>query len=270
MVYLFKNLQKKIRYCLTLRSTLGILQAVRFLVYSKCAHRFYLQKKMISIRVEGIQHPIFLRIGSTDIDVFRQIFIEREYAPLESIVKPRVIVDCGAYVGYSSIYFLNKFPTSKIIAIEPDGHNFEIAKINLMPYNDRVTLIPAAIWGNEGKLTLSRGTYGDGREWATQVRPSMLSDKPDTTAITIGEIIQLYNISQIDILKIDIEGSETNVFSRDTSWLHRVRNIAIELHNNHCEKTFLNALKEYSYTKIRSGELTICQHIQTRQVTTES
>jgi len=206
-------------------------------------------------------------MGSTDIDVFRQIFIEREYAPLESIPEPGIIVDCGAYAGYSSIYFLNKFPTSKIIAIEPDSHNFEIAKINLLPYNDRVTLIPAAIWGSPGRLTLSRGTYGDGREWATQVRTSMLGEKPDTTAIGIGDIIQLYNINNIDLLKIDIEGSEINVFSSNTSWLDNVKNIAIELHDTHCEETFLNALKDYSFTRIQSGELTICQQIQKRQVT---
>ena len=51
-------------------------------------------------------------------EVFKAIFIRRNYRfPVD--INPKLIIDGGAYVGYSSIYFSLKYPQAKIIAVEP-------------------------------------------------------------------------------------------------------------------------------------------------------
>jgi len=44
-----------------------------------------------------------------------------------------LIIDAGANVGYSSVYFLSNFPNCRVIAIEPDGDNFASLQKNLAP-----------------------------------------------------------------------------------------------------------------------------------------
>src|SRR5215211_4889853 len=56
-----------------------------------------------------------------------------------------------------------------------------------------------------------------------------------------------YNITQIDILKIDIEGAETFLFSADAPWLEYVKHILIELHSDANVKQFENAVRHYDF-----------------------
>jgi hypothetical protein len=71
----------------------------------------------------------------------------------------------------------------------------------------------------------------------------------------------------VDLLKVDIERAELSVFWRSAaSWLHKVRNICIELHGKDCEDVFFDALKDFDYELGRSGELTICRNLRPRKV----
>ena len=215
------------------------------------------------LKIKQIHHPLFFRYRSSDPGVFSQIFIIDEYSPLNHLEQVNVILDCGANVGYSAVYLLSKFPNAHLIAIEPDHNNYEILKLNLAPYGDRVTTICAGIWSHSTQLKVCRGEFGDGREWATTVRECAADEEPDVEAIDISSILQFYGYRQIDILKIDIEGSEVAVFSHNyESWIHQVQTFAIELHGQQCEEVFYKALKTDKYHFIYSGELTIAQSYQ--------
>jgi FkbM family methyltransferase len=204
-------------------------------------------------------HPIHLRgRGSSDVDLFRDIFIREEYACLRDIV-PSFIVDLGANIGLSSAWFLEEFPQARVLAVEPDPANFEQCLKNLAPYGDRATVIRGAVWSKRGTLSLSRGTFGDGREWATQVVDN----------VSGSEIVESFDIPTliggkiVDLLKIDIERSELELFSRGSeNWLLNIRNICVELHGSDCEAAFFNALEDYEFDSSRAGELTICRNIR--------
>src|SRR6266404_7744998 len=64
------------------------------------------------------RHPVYLRIGTTDLTVYRQVFIERQYEHSLPI-SPKVIVDAGANIGLSAVFFANKYPDSLVFAVEP-------------------------------------------------------------------------------------------------------------------------------------------------------
>jgi 16S rRNA C1402 N4-methylase RsmH len=102
--------------------------------------------------------------------VFRQIFVELEYQPLDDVRDVQLIVDCGANVGYSSAFFLTQFPKAHVIAIEPDPDNFSLLEKNLAPYKGRFRAIQSAIWSKPTRLALSEERMIPGWEWARTVR----------------------------------------------------------------------------------------------------
>ena len=103
----------------------------------------------LSFRPRGAKHPVTARLnGSSDMDVFHQIFQFDEYACVRNISSPRLILDLGANVGYSSAYLLSCFPGATVVAVEPDPGNFELCRRNLAPYGDRAKLVPGAAWSS--------------------------------------------------------------------------------------------------------------------------
>ena len=205
---------------------------------------------------------MYARHATSDLEVFDQIFIKKEYSPLDDMKDPKVIVDCGAYVGYSTTYFLTKFQHARVVAIEADPDNFQLSKKNLSAYGNRVTLLHSAVWHRRGRLVAVRGTYRDGREWATQVRECLPGEAADVAGTDLLGLMERMGLHEVDLLKIDIEGAERVLFKEGGEpWLERVRNIAIELHDNESETIFFKALSHYRYDLCRFRELTICRDL---------
>src|ERR1039458_7910 len=220
------------------------------------------------IKPRQANYPVIARLGgSSDMSVLQGIFLYDEYACLRNISSPRLILDLGANVGYSSAYFLSCFPTATVVAVEPDPDNFELCRKNLAPYGDRVHVVLGAVWSKRSRLVLSRGTFRDGREWATQVRESEgTHDEAAIEGWDIPSLVELTGGEQIDLLKVDIERSELNVFgANSSSWLPKVRNICIELHGADCREVFLHALRDFEYDLGCSGELTVCRNLRRKE-----
>lgn len=217
------------------------------------------------VRPKGVGQSLLIRGNSSDLNAFGQIFIEREYECLNQIGDVELVIDAGANVGYSSVYFLSHFPRCRVVAIEPDPRNFEALQQNLAPYADRVDLRNAGVWSHPAELRLQSTPYRDGREWSRQVRECGPDEKGTIDAIDIRSIVEGSGCDRVSILKIDIEGSECIIFSPGMyeSWLDRVDTIAIELHDDSCfgkaSEIFDAAIRDQGFSVSRSGELTICQ-----------
>ena len=71
-------------------------------------------------------NPIYFRTGTSDGEVFNDMLVREEYdCTGDDVLDPRLIVDCGAYAGYSTLFFLERYKRAHVIAIEPDPGNFE-------------------------------------------------------------------------------------------------------------------------------------------------
>jgi len=219
----------------------------------------------IRLKIKNVHYPLRMRTGtSSDREVLDQIFIRPEYEPV-ALSNPAMIIDLGANVGYSSAYFLSRYPATRVVAVEPDRENYLICQQNLAPYGGRVTVLHGAVWSEMKPLALKKGSFGDGREWATQVCAP--SDSEIGGAVVQGydmdSLIELSGSRDIDLLKIDIERSEVDLFSRNTEgWLPKIRNLCIELHDDECAAVFFSALSECAYESSRSGELMVCSNLR--------
>lgn len=225
----------------------------------------------IKIKPRDAIYPVIARLGgASDMSGIQQIFVENEYSCMRDIIPLDFILDLGANVGYSSAYFLSCFPNATVVAIEPSPDNFELCRQNLLPYGDRAKVVLGAIWSERSSLVISRGAFGDGREWATQVQESQgVEGEATVEGWDVRSLLHLVGGTQVDLLKCDIERSEIQLFGGNcSSWLAGVRNICIELHGPDCSQVFFNALKDYDYDFGRSGELTICRNLRPKQAFT--
>lgn len=217
-----------------------------------------------TLRSRDARYPVWFRPNTSDWSVFGQIFLDREYACLADLKDVGLVLDCGANVGFSSAYFLTKFPKCRVIAVEPDPDNFAILERNLQPYGDRAKAIRAGVWSHPCRLTLSEEKYRDGREWARQVRECRPDEPDGLPAVDIGTLLKDSGAERISLLKVDIEGAEAVVFADPAvPWLDKVDTLVIELHDDSsfgaCTPIFQRAMAGRGFTFSTSGELTVCK-----------
>ena len=215
------------------------------------------KKIRVAVEVAGIRHPVHLRLRTSDVSLCQQILLDVQYDSALA-VPPQVIVDAGANIGLASIFYANRYPKAKIIAIEPEPSNYEMLKKNLAPYPNAVP-IQAALW-NEKRLLLATSTAAG--EHAYQVRAENgLDDQrhPRTIrGVTLGGLMADLGIQQIDLLKVDIEGSEKEVFQNSAEWIGHVGVIAIEIHEwirSGCNESVYSAAKDF-HVRWQRGETT--------------
>ncbi len=235
-------------------SLVYILQGVRKKVATP-RHPFTLYSK-------DAQFPVLCRPKTSDLKVFDQIFVGREYRCLDEADDGGLIIDCGANVGYSSAFFLSRFRRSNVIAVEPDSMNFAMLEKNLTPYGERVSAICSAVWSHPAGLVLEEETAGDGQEWSRTVREARDGETPMMMATDIGSLLNNSGYDRISILKVDIEGAEKVVFgSNYEKWIDKVDNLVIELHSDECRSVFMSAIADQGFRLSECDELTVCRRI---------
>jgi FkbM family methyltransferase len=196
---------------------------------------------MMKVDRNDVKFPFYLRFKTSDIPTFDQIFMAKEY-DFRVQQPPKVIVDAGANIGLTSIFFANRYPEAKIIAIEPEASNYEMLKINVAPYNNIVPM-NVALWNKNDEISLVDPGLG---KWGFMTQEA--EDEGAVThkikSLTVDKIMQDNGIEKIDILKIDIEGAEREVFRDSSSWIKNVDSLIVELHEHiksGCNRSFYNA-----------------------------
>lgn len=201
--------------------------------------------------------PYLLRRGSSDFYVFRQVVLDNQYG-LPEIVDPKYIVDAGANVGLTSVVLLERYPECRIIAIEPDPQNVRMAELNLRSYGERCRLFPVALWSEVGTLSVQRGVFRDGLDWACQTVATAERNGASVEARTLNSLLAEVDFPRIDFLKVDVEGAELQVFGEgDTSFLEQTTCCATECHDDQCLEAFLQAAQHYGFSIRHEGELAI-------------
>ncbi|WP_162141551.1 FkbM family methyltransferase [Lunatimonas lonarensis] len=168
-----------------------------------------------------------LRKGSVgDRYVFKEIF-ESEVYKLPFPYSVKTVVDLGANIGLFSLYVKSKFPQSRIIAVEPDEDNIALFSKNTQ-HLEGIELEEAGIWHSDTKLDINR-------KYKYPCTFFMEENKINGTikGVCMDTLVHKYGLSRIDLLKVDIEGGERALFSRNyAGWLKRVKIVQIEVHDS--------------------------------------
>jgi FkbM family methyltransferase len=206
-----------------------------------------------ALQVRGYKEPIWLRGGDSDGFIFGQVIIDQQYF-LPEVENVRLIVDCGANIGMSALYFARRYPGAKILAIEPEPDNYAMLERNTR-HLAAIHPICAAIWPRQATLTIVDPTSS---------RASRSVSEPEGKGPGGIRSVQLRDLvaehGQIDILKIDIEGSEKALFEDPDSdeWLAHTRVIYAELHDwmqPGASRAFYQAITRYDFSQRQVGEI---------------
>ncbi len=207
----------------------------------------------ILIRPRGHDHSLRLRRGLVDRRVFLDVFAGRVYRTEFIPSDARLIVDAGAHAGFAACYFAQHAPRARIVALEPDQSNYSRLVLNTRSH-DNVTPIQAALWREDGSLYV-RNTD---RSWNIQVSP----DPPGTPvrAVSVPTLLRDTGMETIDVLKMNVEGAERDIFSGPVDWLANVRVLMIQLHDQYwpgCALPVYAAAAKIGFEKFQVGAIDV-------------
>lgn len=167
--------------------------------------------------------PVHLRPGAADADVLISAFHGCYHLPDGGLEPPSLIWDLGANIGLTALQLARRFPAARVVAVELDGANFELAARNLASVADRVELIEGAVWTDPG--TLEYGTPDGGGEDSFRVSETGTAS---AAAVTLDDLRARFG--DPGYVKMDIEGAEREVLARNTDWAAHVPTINVEYH----------------------------------------
>lgn len=200
-------------------ATMGLRNAVTIFLQS----RFSPKERVI--RLPGGQRFVFR--GCLDKGVVSHFYSEGYHFTQTDDEQICRILDCGANIGDETARFRAHHPNAEIIAVEPERDNFHMLERNFAHYQ-RIHLIHGGIWPCEGRLRIIPGTTPEGFRVAETG-----ASGPAVPAWTIPQIMQKFGWNEIDILKIDIEGAEYELFSKNCEpWINKVKAMVFEVADN--------------------------------------
>ncbi len=199
----------------------------------------------------GKKFKVYLTDGS-DIGVLKEMFIEEQYN-LDLSHAPQTILDLGSNVGYSVVYFKLKYPDARVYAFEPDPHTFIKLQRNVKDFLG-VYIYDYAIGGTDGVQTFY--VYPQSSMSSSLIKRLDKQEEIQVPIKTLDAFYKEQNITKVDILKFDVEGSEYEVFHTPHSIIN-VETLIGEMHLDLMKKDeqqFLDLFKNYKIEKIKSGK----------------
>jgi FkbM family methyltransferase len=179
----------------------------------------------IEITAGGERRAVRLRANGADTFTFYEIFIKRVYDACLPLPRDAMIIDAGANIGLASLFFKSHAPEARIVAIEPEHDNFDLLLQNVP--DETVVAYRAALWAESGEAAIHVG----GPTGHRVGRAETPGDEGEMIpALTLDDIADLHAPGNLDLIKVDIEGAEAEVFRRSWACLERTHTVVMEIH----------------------------------------
>lgn len=173
-----------------------------------------------------------LRADRGDLTIFYEVFWGNNYGiPTVLLCLENVnnIVDLGANVGLTSIYYGLTYPNAEIYALEADLANYELLKANTDPF-ENINTLHGAIYKEDVVLNFEQNALA----YNSKINFGHTNGITyDVQGYTMFNVMEKFGLQKIDLLKIDIEGAEEFILSENNNWLHCIEHVIIELHGNY-------------------------------------
>ncbi len=210
--------------------------------------KIYPQTKTVKFgKLEEIEY----RVNKFDLDVINEVIVDDCYKIRNLKLTPKNIIDIGAFIGDSTILMASKFNNANIFAFEPEKDNFELLKKNVANYKN-VKIFPYAVSKIEhADLSLDKRNSGGHVLIHTNG-----TAKSNIETIEFASIFKENNLKSCDILKIDCEGGEYDIFlnKENHKYIKDIKVILMEYHIFDGSKSYLlkarkleNTLKELGF-----------------------
>lgn len=197
----------------------------------------------VAVRTRG---GSVLRLNDrSEITTLWHIYCAEEYRlPREA----QTIVDLGANIGAFALFAAEHCKASRIIAVEPFPSTF--ARLQQMlqenQLEERIRTVQVAIGSSAGYVRMN--AQANGHTYARRVVEHGLSETLEVQAITLASLLDQFDLENVDLLKVDIEGSEyAMVESCPREVLRRCRTIAMEYHDARRRQSLWDRLQQAGF-----------------------
>lgn len=226
------------------------------------------QEEPVTLKFKApVRADIYLRGATSDSYTMREIMVKQVYTDLRKWAPDcRTVIDLGANIGLASLYLAAMYPECRLLAVEPHRPNLDMLRLNLdcLIQSGRATVLQAAVWSKAARLAIcipNSGAY-DSVAVREVTEPRLpwpnAAEQHEVAGMTLHEIIVRSGFGRVDVLKVDIEGAEAELFRGDLSWLERVRCMAIEFHGDAREQSnFDETVKRYGFEIVDENQHTL-------------
>ena len=161
------------------------------------------------------------RLNRGDLQSIREVWFEEAYR-LPFPVPGGVLLDLGANIGLTSLWLAKRYPFTRIVAVEPEPSNAALVRQNFELNGIQADVLEAAIGARVGTATFQVcRNSNQGKLSESGVLVSMVS---------VDFILEKFTLPQLDLVKVDIEGGEQELFGGPTAWLDHTKALIIEFH----------------------------------------
>jgi len=225
--------------------------------------------------VPNLPKPVYLRETVSDHAIFWQCLVQCHYDVLHfpqsnrlwkayrdivaSGVRP-LIIDGGGNIGLAAIWFAMMFPHAIVYTVEPDTNNFELLNRNIAGFKNQIRPLHGALWNENCSLQIVNPESG-----AAAFRVAANAGLPTTPvpAYTVSDICRLAGVEDAFIVKLDIEGGQSNLFKSSTEWVADTHLILLELDDwlmpwEGTSRSFFSCISKYAFDYLIHGETILC------------
>lgn len=220
------------------------------------ACKFYLQLKsgrFHRLSTPAVQYPFQMRNNPYDYATFEEVLLRQTYN-IDLGFTPQFIIDAGGNIGLTAAFFASRFPAARVISLEPDRENYQLLCKNTEKYTN-VAALNKGVWHQSAHLVVKDIGLGN-NGFIVEETPAATANSIE--AVGIAPLMQEYNQTHLDVLKLDVEGSEKEIFSSGyEAWLPKTKVLIIELHDHMkkgCSKAVFSALAHYNFSCRIAGE----------------
>ena len=227
---------------------------------------------LYSVQVPGFSGPIWLRPTRSDYSIFWQSIVRSQYniskfpqaaeldrraQALLAAGKTPVIVDCGGNIGLSLRTWAQDYPFAHVVIVEPDNENLRVLQANAREVSIGHTIVHGGVAARSGHCRVvshERGSAGLQTEYCDTDHPNAIR------TFTVPELVAMVPGGEPWIVKLDIEGAQDELFSRDTDWVATADLIILELDDwafpwSGSSNTFFSALSQHRFDYLLDEEL---------------
>jgi FkbM family methyltransferase len=194
--------------------------------------------------IGGIRLVLRANAGA-DAFVHSEVFEHQCYRlPLDH--SPVTILDLGANIGLSVIFFARAYPGARLACAEPVPENLWMLAQNLRLNGVTAEIISAAVDVEDGKVVMQRDIMDFGHRVVAGLSDSSATIF-EVPAVSISTILRRLGWDRIGLLKLDIEGREQCLLSQDCDWLHRVDAMCLEYHHDFGEVELVRVADRFGF-----------------------
>lgn len=209
--------------------------------------------RMETLRIEHFSRTIELTLSAPYLGAMQGVFLDLEYDCSGLFeTPPRRILDLGANIGMGALTLSCQFPEAEFLCVEPDPRNLDLLKANLDRNGVESKIVPAAVGSAAGTLRLRF----DADPTCSALETSPMHDLAHSTEVkvmTVPDLLRERGWDRVDLMKIDIEGTEDPLLLEENEWLEKVNAIILEIHPNTTPERIANGLSGFGFSLRRHG-----------------